>query len=153
MKRGFKAEVQPPLPWHGEREGTHSLTDCWGRYPQISVAKLYWASLLGSVLPQQICPHACFQHQPNGDWGLLGGSSHSQPAAPKDFICYCFSCPDQIVQLIMIHPVFLLLFPGISRPGCLFVWYFLFLPKPSARGPAEEGEEVFDLGALFHLKG
>lgn len=42
MKRGFKAEVQPPLSWHGEREGAHSLTGCWGRNPQISVAKLYW---------------------------------------------------------------------------------------------------------------
>lgn len=29
-REGLKAEVQPLLSWHGEREGTHSLKDCWG---------------------------------------------------------------------------------------------------------------------------
>lgn len=29
-REDLKAEVQPLLSWHGEREGIRSLEDCWG---------------------------------------------------------------------------------------------------------------------------
>lgn len=95
--------------------------------------KVIFGPFIGISASQTNLPHACFQHQPNGGWGLLGDSSQGQPPAPKGLICYCLSCPDQIVQLIMIYPVFLLVFPmwpGIPRPGCLFVCYSLFPCKP-----------------------